>query len=165
MNIVGPRPERPTIFAELREHIAEYPLRQRAKPGITGLAQINHHYDRSLEDVRTKVRYDLEYIRRRSLLGRPAHHAQDHPGDSVQARWMVGRDRGSRLKAKEPRSHDLGSFDFTSGDRAAFLPACPTDYRPASWLRLHAFPGRLESFARTSRKAAWFSGLPMKLAS
>jgi lipopolysaccharide/colanic/teichoic acid biosynthesis glycosyltransferase len=67
MNIVGPRPERPTIFAELREHIAEYPLRQRAKPGITGLAQINHHYDRSLDDVRTKVYYDLEYIRRQSV--------------------------------------------------------------------------------------------------
>jgi lipopolysaccharide/colanic/teichoic acid biosynthesis glycosyltransferase len=67
MNIVGPRPERPTIFAELREHIAEYPLRQRAKPGITGLAQIHHHYDRSLEDVRTKVHYDLEYIRRQSV--------------------------------------------------------------------------------------------------
>jgi lipopolysaccharide/colanic/teichoic acid biosynthesis glycosyltransferase len=67
MNIVGPRPERPTIFAELRSHIAEYPLRQRTKPGITGLAQINHHYDRSLDDVRTKVTYDLEYIRRQSL--------------------------------------------------------------------------------------------------
>jgi lipopolysaccharide/colanic/teichoic acid biosynthesis glycosyltransferase len=67
MNIVGPRPERPTIFAELRQHIAEYPLRQRAKPGITGLAQIYHHYDRSLDDVRTKVRFDLEYIKRRSL--------------------------------------------------------------------------------------------------
>ena len=67
MNIVGPRPERPTIFAELREHIAEYPLRQRAKPGITGLAQINHHYDRSVDDVRTKVQYDLEYIRRQSV--------------------------------------------------------------------------------------------------
>jgi len=67
MNIVGPRPERPAIFAELRSHIAEYPLRQRAKPGITGLAQINHHYDRSVDDVRTKVQYDLEYIRRRSL--------------------------------------------------------------------------------------------------
>jgi lipopolysaccharide/colanic/teichoic acid biosynthesis glycosyltransferase len=67
MNIVGPRPERPTIFAELRTHIAEYPLRQRAKPGITGLAQINHHYDRSLDDVRTKVSYDLEYIRRQSV--------------------------------------------------------------------------------------------------
>jgi lipopolysaccharide/colanic/teichoic acid biosynthesis glycosyltransferase len=67
MNIVGPRPERPAIFAELRTHIAEYPLRQRAKPGITGLAQINHHYDRSLDDVRTKVSYDLEYIRRQSV--------------------------------------------------------------------------------------------------
>ena len=67
MNIVGPRPERPTIFAELREHIEEYPLRQKAKPGITGLAQIYHHYDRSLDDVRTKVRFDLEYIRRRSF--------------------------------------------------------------------------------------------------
>jgi lipopolysaccharide/colanic/teichoic acid biosynthesis glycosyltransferase len=67
MNIVGPRPERPSIFAELREHITEYPMRQRAKPGITGLAQIHHHYDRSLDDVRTKVRYDLEYISRRSF--------------------------------------------------------------------------------------------------
>jgi lipopolysaccharide/colanic/teichoic acid biosynthesis glycosyltransferase len=67
MNIVGPRPERPTIFAELRSHIAEYPLRQRTKPGITGLAQINLHYDCSLDDVRTKVQYDLEYIRRRSV--------------------------------------------------------------------------------------------------
>jgi lipopolysaccharide/colanic/teichoic acid biosynthesis glycosyltransferase len=67
MNIVGPRPERPSIFAELREHIAEYPLRQRAKPGITGLAQISQNYDRSIDDVRTKVSYDLEYIRRQSL--------------------------------------------------------------------------------------------------
>ena len=58
---------RDQIAMELRSHIAEYPLRQRAKPGITGLAQINHHYDRSIDDVRTKVSYDLEYIRRQSL--------------------------------------------------------------------------------------------------
>ena len=68
MNIVGPRPERPTIFAQLREHIGEYPLRQRAKPGITGLAQINHHYDRCIEDVKTKVSYDLKYIERQGVL-------------------------------------------------------------------------------------------------
>ena len=68
MNIVGPRPERPMIFAELRKNINEYPLRQRAKPGITGLAQINHHYDRCLDDVRKKVSYDLEYIEKQSLL-------------------------------------------------------------------------------------------------
>ena len=67
MNIVGPRPERPSIFARLREDISEYPLRQRARPGITGWAQINHNYDSSLDDVRTKVRYDLEYLERQSL--------------------------------------------------------------------------------------------------
>ena len=68
MNIVGPRPERPTIFAELTQNISEYPLRQRAKPGITGLAQINQHYDECLDDVRKKVQYDLEYIQRQGLL-------------------------------------------------------------------------------------------------
>ena len=67
MNIVGPRPERPSIFARLREDISDYPLRQRARPGITGWAQINHSYDSSIEDVRTKVRYDLEYLERQSL--------------------------------------------------------------------------------------------------
>jgi lipopolysaccharide/colanic/teichoic acid biosynthesis glycosyltransferase len=67
MNIVGPRPERPSIFSELREEIEEYPRRQRARPGITGLAQINQQYDASLADVRNKVRFDLEYIGRQGL--------------------------------------------------------------------------------------------------
>ncbi len=67
MNIVGPRPERPSIFAELRANIAEYPMRQRSKPGITGLAQINHSYDTTIDDVRKKVEFDLEYLRRQSL--------------------------------------------------------------------------------------------------
>jgi lipopolysaccharide/colanic/teichoic acid biosynthesis glycosyltransferase len=38
------------------------------KPGITGWAQINHSYDSCIEDVRIKVRYDLEYIRQQSFL-------------------------------------------------------------------------------------------------
>ncbi len=67
MNIVGPRPERPTIVAQLRKDISEYGLRHRAKPGITGLAQISHAYDQSLDDVRQKIRYDLEYLRRQSV--------------------------------------------------------------------------------------------------
>lgn len=67
MNIVGPRPERPSIVRKLAEKIEEYPLRHWAKPGITGLAQINLSYDTCLDDVRAKVRYDLEYIRRQSV--------------------------------------------------------------------------------------------------
>jgi len=65
MNIVGPRPEQPEIFQSLREQIDRYPERQRVLPGITGLAQVNQPYDRSLDDVRSKVSYDLEYIERK----------------------------------------------------------------------------------------------------
>lgn len=67
MSIVGPRPERPSIFSRLCVDIEDYPLRQRALPGITGLAQINQSYDTTLDDVRSKVQYDLEYLRRQSL--------------------------------------------------------------------------------------------------
>lgn len=68
MNIVGPRPERPTIFADLRAAIPEYRMRQRVKPGITGWAQINQSYDACVDDVRRKVRYDLEYVQRQGLM-------------------------------------------------------------------------------------------------
>ena len=67
MNIVGPRPERPQLFDTLKQNVEFYHLRQRAKPGITGLAQISQQYDGCLDDVRRKVQYDLEYLRRRSL--------------------------------------------------------------------------------------------------
>jgi lipopolysaccharide/colanic/teichoic acid biosynthesis glycosyltransferase len=68
MNIVGPRPERPSIVAELRRHIPEYQQRQRVKPGITGWAQVNQCYDACIDDVRQKVRFDLEYVSRQSML-------------------------------------------------------------------------------------------------
>ena len=67
MNVVGPRPERPSIFSRLCDDIAEYPLRQRARPGITGLAQVSQAYDTSIDDVRTKVQYDLQYIERQGV--------------------------------------------------------------------------------------------------
>lgn len=68
MNVVGPRPEQPKIFENLREEIEDYEERQSVLPGITGWAQVNHHYDRSLDDVRKKVSYDLEYIERESAV-------------------------------------------------------------------------------------------------
>ena len=68
MNIVGPRPEQPTIFQDLRRQIDGYQTRQRVRPGITGWAQINQHYDRSLDDVKRKIAFDLEYVERHSLL-------------------------------------------------------------------------------------------------
>ncbi len=67
MNMVGPRPERPQLFAELREQIPEYQRRQQVRPGITGHAQVHLQYDTSVEDVKQKVSHDLEYIASRSV--------------------------------------------------------------------------------------------------
>ena len=67
MNVVGPRPERPSIFLSLRNQVENYHYRQRVKPGITGWAQINQAYDSSVEDVKNKVALDLVYIANRSI--------------------------------------------------------------------------------------------------
>ncbi len=68
MNIVGPRPEQPEIFQELRDQVDDYQTRQKVLPGITGLAQVNHHYDQCISDVKIKLRHDLEYVSRVSTL-------------------------------------------------------------------------------------------------
>jgi lipopolysaccharide/colanic/teichoic acid biosynthesis glycosyltransferase len=67
MNVVGPRPEQPAIFASLREQIPGYASRQTVRPGITGRAQVNQHYDTCLDDVKRKVAFDLEYVSRQSF--------------------------------------------------------------------------------------------------
>ena len=67
MNLVGPRPEQPEIFEELRREIRLYPKRQLVRPGITGWAQVNARYDECLYDVRRKLHYDLEYVKRQSV--------------------------------------------------------------------------------------------------
>ncbi|MBX7119759.1 MAG: sugar transferase [Gemmatimonadaceae bacterium] len=68
MNVVGPRPEQPAIFQDLRQQVTSYQMRQRVRPGITGNAQITLAYDSCLDDVRKKVKADLEYIDRQSVL-------------------------------------------------------------------------------------------------
>ena len=68
MNLVGPRPEQPEIFKDLRGQIEGYQRRQQVLPGITGLAQVNQRYDTSVDDVRQKVTLDLAYLERESPL-------------------------------------------------------------------------------------------------
>lgn len=64
MSFVGPRPERPVFAEKFSEAIPAYAYRFKVKPGITGLAQVNGHYDTEPMD---KLRYDLYYIRNYSL--------------------------------------------------------------------------------------------------
>ena len=67
MSIVGPRPERPEFVEMLNKEISYYYKRLSIKPGITGWAQVKHKYDRSLDDVREKLKYDFYYIENMSL--------------------------------------------------------------------------------------------------
>lgn len=68
MSLIGPRPERPYFVERLTHAIPLYAGRLVVRPGVTGLAQVRHHYDRSIEDVYTKLAYDLEYVQRGCLL-------------------------------------------------------------------------------------------------
>ncbi len=62
MSFIGPRPERPFFSDEFKKQIPFYMNRLKAKPGITGLAQVTVGYDETIEDVKNKVLKDLEYI-------------------------------------------------------------------------------------------------------
>ena len=68
MSLVGPRPERPYFVERLASLLPDYTERLSVKPGITGLAQVHCGYDRSVEDVKRKLKYDLEYVRNGTLL-------------------------------------------------------------------------------------------------
>jgi lipopolysaccharide/colanic/teichoic acid biosynthesis glycosyltransferase len=68
MRLIGPRPERPHFVDQLVLEIPGYAERQKVPPGITGLAQVKRHYDASVQDVRTKVKYDVYYVNNRGRL-------------------------------------------------------------------------------------------------
>lgn len=67
MSLVGPRPERPEFVEQLEKEIPFYRARFAVRPGITGWAQVKHRYVNSVEDTKTKLEYDLFYIKNRSL--------------------------------------------------------------------------------------------------
>lgn len=67
MSFVGPRPERPHFVYKFVSNIPLYSLRHTVHPGITGLAQVKYSYDETIEDVKKKLNYDLEYINNISL--------------------------------------------------------------------------------------------------
>jgi sugar transferase (PEP-CTERM system associated) len=68
MSFVGPRPERPMFVKELVEKIPLYNERHMVKAGLTGWAQINYPYGASIDDARSKLSYDLYYVKNFSIL-------------------------------------------------------------------------------------------------
>ena len=69
MSIVGPRPHAVAHNEEYRKKVEFYMLRHKAKPGITGWAQINGWRGETdtLDKMEKRVEFDLHYIKHWSL--------------------------------------------------------------------------------------------------
>jgi len=70
MSVVGPRPHMVNLAKEYSDLISNYLVRQYAKPGITGWAQVNGFRGETkvLSDMENRVEYDIWYIENWSFL-------------------------------------------------------------------------------------------------
>ena len=66
MSLVGPRPERPEFTKDFKHSVDYYNVRHTVKPGMTGWAAVNGW--RGNTDLNERIRFDLDYIERWSLL-------------------------------------------------------------------------------------------------
>lgn len=63
MSLIGPRPEQVPFSEVFTREIPLYPCRHLVMPGISGWAQVNHGYASGHEETRTKLAYDLYYVK------------------------------------------------------------------------------------------------------
>jgi len=67
MSIIGPRPEWTVLSEDYSRALPVYGYRHLVRPGITGWAQVRGGYASDLEETRTKIGYDLFYIKNLSF--------------------------------------------------------------------------------------------------
>jgi lipopolysaccharide/colanic/teichoic acid biosynthesis glycosyltransferase len=67
VSFVGPRPERPEFYDQLKNRIPLFYLRTVIRPGVTGWAQVWAGYAASLEESSLKLSYDLYYMKKMGL--------------------------------------------------------------------------------------------------
>jgi lipopolysaccharide/colanic/teichoic acid biosynthesis glycosyltransferase len=63
MSIVGPRPERPEMIAQIETEVPFWSRRVLMKPGMTGWAQVRCGYSADCETAAEKLAHDLWYMR------------------------------------------------------------------------------------------------------
>lgn len=67
MSWVGPRPEAASLEQGYVRDIEYFALRGIVRPGVTGWAQINQGYAHAPDEMRSKLEYDLYYLKHCSL--------------------------------------------------------------------------------------------------
>ena len=67
MSWVGPRPEAASLEKGYVRDIEHFALRGIVRPGVTGWAQINQGYAHGHDEMRSKLEYDLYYLKHCSL--------------------------------------------------------------------------------------------------
>ncbi len=88
MSLVGPRPERPELVAELQKEIPFYRARLLVKPGIGGWAQVNYGKGGSIEGSAEKLEFEgigkaacttcgQEYVLRDGVVRRESKEANE----------------------------------------------------------------------------------------
>lgn len=117
MSFVGPRPEWDELVAKFRREVCGFDRRHAVRPGLTGLAQV---YGDSETPRSRKLRYDLFYIKKRSLgldlrlivtsflitfLGRWEHRGPK----------LVGRGRGAATAARQALAEASTVFEMDEG--------------------------------------------------
>ncbi len=68
MSLVGPRPERKFFIDKIVVHAPHYVHLHRVRPGITGYGQVKYGYAENIEQMVSRVKYDLLYVENMGLM-------------------------------------------------------------------------------------------------
>lgn len=68
MSFVGYRPERRVFIEQIMQHNKDYELLYISRPGVTSYATLYNGYTDTVEKMLKRLKYDLDYLRHRSLL-------------------------------------------------------------------------------------------------
>jgi exopolysaccharide biosynthesis polyprenyl glycosylphosphotransferase len=67
MSVVGPRPERQHFIEKIVKQTPHYKKLLRLKPGLTSIGQVHYGYAENIDQMCTRVRYDLIYLQNINL--------------------------------------------------------------------------------------------------
>ncbi len=68
MSLVGPRPEREYFIRQIVERAPYYVLLHQIRPGITSWGMVKYGYAKNVDEMITRLKYDILYLENMSLL-------------------------------------------------------------------------------------------------